>query len=28
VVMNQPVDDARFELKVPPDYTVVEPLHQ
>jgi outer membrane lipoprotein-sorting protein len=28
VVMNQPVDDARFELKPPADFTVVEPLRQ
>jgi len=28
VVMNQPLDDARFELKLPPDFTVVEPLRQ
>ncbi len=28
VVMNQPIEDARFELKVPPDFTVSEPLHQ
>ena len=28
VVMNQPVDDARFELKVPADFTVRDPLHQ
>jgi outer membrane lipoprotein-sorting protein len=28
VLMNQPVDDARFELKLPSDFTVVEPLRQ
>ncbi len=26
VVLNQPIDPAQFEAKVPPDYTVVEPL--
>ncbi len=26
VVMNQPIDPAQFEAKLPPDYTVVEPL--
>ncbi len=26
VVMNQPIDPAQFEAKLPPDFTVVEPL--
>ncbi len=28
VVMNQPIEDSRFELKLPPDFTVREPLRQ
>ena len=28
VVLNQPMDPAQFEAKLPPDYTVVEPLKQ
>ena len=28
VVMNQSIDDSRFELKLPPDFTVREPLRQ
>jgi outer membrane lipoprotein-sorting protein len=28
VVLNQPIDPIQFEAKVPPDYTVVEPLKQ
>jgi len=28
VVMNQPIDPARFEMKLAPDITVVEPLRQ
>ncbi|MGD0744597.1 MAG: outer membrane lipoprotein carrier protein LolA [Verrucomicrobiota bacterium] len=28
VVINQPIDPAQFEAKLPPDYTVVEPLKQ
>jgi outer membrane lipoprotein-sorting protein len=28
VVMNRPVDPALFEVKLPPDCTVVEPLKQ
>jgi len=28
VVLNQPIDPAQFEAKLPPDYTVVEPLKQ
>jgi outer membrane lipoprotein carrier protein len=28
VVLNQPIDPARFELKLAPDFTVVEPLRQ
>ncbi len=28
VVMNQPIEDSWFELKLPPDFTVKEPLHQ
>jgi outer membrane lipoprotein-sorting protein len=28
VVMNQTIEDSRFELKVPADFTVTEPLHQ
>jgi len=26
VVLNRPIDPAQFEAKLPPDYTVVEPL--
>jgi len=28
VVLNQPIEPDRFEAKLPPDYTVVEPLKQ
>jgi outer membrane lipoprotein-sorting protein len=28
VVINQPIDPDRFQAKLPPDYTVVEPLKQ
>jgi outer membrane lipoprotein-sorting protein len=28
VVLNQPIDPAQFEAKLPPDFTVVEPLKQ
>jgi outer membrane lipoprotein-sorting protein len=28
VVLNQPIDSTQFEAKLPPDYTVVEPLKQ
>ncbi len=28
VVLNQPIDPARFEANLPPDFTVVEPLGQ
>lgn len=28
VVLNQPIDPTQFEAKLPPDYTVVEPLKQ
>ena len=28
VVLNQPIDPERFQAKLPPDYTVVEPLKQ
>ena len=27
VILNQPIDPVRFEAKLPPDYTVVEPLN-
>ena len=27
VVLNQPIDPAQFDAKLPPDYTVVEPLN-
>ena len=27
VVLNQPIDPAQFEAKLPPDFTVVEPLN-
>jgi len=26
--LNQPIDPAQFEAKLPPDFTVVEPLKQ
>jgi len=26
--LNQPIDPAQFEAKLPPDFTVVEPLQQ
>ncbi|MGA9779175.1 MAG: LolA family protein [Limisphaerales bacterium] len=28
VVLNQPIEPNRFQMKMPPDYTVVEPLKQ
>ena len=28
VVLNQPIEPDRFQMKLPPDYTVVEPLKQ
>jgi outer membrane lipoprotein-sorting protein len=28
VMLNQPIDRTQFEAKLPPDYTVVEPLKQ
>ena len=28
VVLNQPIAPGRFQMKLPPDYTVVEPLKQ
>ena len=28
VVLNQPIDHGMFEAKLPPDFTVVEPLKQ
>jgi outer membrane lipoprotein carrier protein len=28
VVLNRPIDPDRFRMKLPPDYTVVEPLKQ
>ena len=28
VVLNPPIDPAKFEAKLMPDFTVVEPLHQ
>jgi outer membrane lipoprotein-sorting protein len=28
VILNQPIDPAQFEAKLPPDFTVVEPLKQ
>jgi outer membrane lipoprotein-sorting protein len=28
VVLNQPIDPALFQIKLPPDFTVVEPMRQ